>query len=343
MNTILKTLCWLITLLSCQPALSCIYITDERLRVFCLTQGLSGKFVTEEYAKYIDFELQKIGFGDGLLNRTTRYKSKPSIGINPKLSYDSNINGGNVRKDIKIGNLVLTGDEKKVAKAGLVAGISATSSYRFSLDGGDFIDVSAMAEKLRSVNDPLTISNTSANLCGINHIKNWWYLDACFAVNNNRRELTSTKRHTGEFSLTRFFYQGASYQKLTFGVGLEEQNSQKGTSLRMSHVLSNKRLNNFAYSISIKNRNSENLGTITKVDLQSDAQVFNRKIKLYFELQHDDRGYFLGQKLNYTTSTIQIDVPLMNNVSGKFGYRKTDSTIDSFDSEAPIASIQMNF
>ena len=164
-----------------------------RLVNYCALDKIQGATVDVRTAQIIDYKLKREGSTRGL-GFTSRIKPHSvSKYLFPTLSYSSKINGGNSPEPLVLGNLTFEGDEQLYRKEGVVAGFGTGISGRYIHAQGKYFTYGVNTIYAFSPKYKLGITTASANASSINHIKNWWFLDAHISKSRVRKDITDDK------------------------------------------------------------------------------------------------------------------------------------------------------
>ena len=163
-----------------------------RLSNYCALDKIQGARVDARTAQLIDYKLKLEGSTRGL-GFPARFKpNSTSNSLYPILSYSDNINGGNSPEPLVIGSLTFGRWMKlSIAKEGrrrldlVLALVGVIFTQRENT-----LPTVLMPATPHSPKYGLGIATTSANVSSINHIKNWWFLDANINTSRVRKDIT---------------------------------------------------------------------------------------------------------------------------------------------------------
>jgi hypothetical protein len=316
---------------------------SARLSNFCILEQMSQSLVDYRLALLIDTRLKSEGYSRGL--GLPNSQASPTIStkafVQPILSYSDNINGGNSPEPLVLGNLTFDGDETLYRKEGIIAGFGAGVSGRYIHAEGKYLTYGVNASYAHSPKYGLGIATTSANVSSINHIKNWWFLDAHINTSRVRKDITDeTNSNISLVSSKVYASSENTYIEASFGVNryFAESYNQNQLLLGYKTIHSNGVYSalNFTFGESIANQ----LATKFALSGQVTTQVAQKPLKLSASYSQADGGMLLGVELDESTVAVSASYPVWKNLTASVGYRRTDSSIDYFDVSTPTFGIQ---
>ena len=312
-----------------------------RLSNFCALDRINGTRVDARSLQLIDYKLKLEGSerGLGFPNRVQVHSS--SKAIYPILSYSDNINGGNSPEPLVLGNLTFEGDKQLYRVDSLTAGLGVGLNGRYIYDDGRYLSYGANASYAYSPEHGIGISTTSANVCSVNHISNWWYVDACANTSRVRKDITDDTNSNISISGSKVFTSGEnSYSQMNLGVNryFASAYTQNQVVIGLDTIHANGVYSGFdvTFGESVENQ----LATRFSVSAQVTAQVANKPLTLSASYARADGGMLLGVERSENTIGISASYPVWKNLSASIGYRNTDSTIDYFDVSTPTFGLQ---
>jgi hypothetical protein len=313
-----------------------------RLANYCALDKIQGTRVDVSTVQLIDYKLKSEGSTRGL-GLPTRVKSNSvSKALYPILSYSDNINGGNSPEPLVLGNLTFEGDERFYRKDGLTAGLGVGLNGRYIYDDGRYLSYGANAGYAYSPEHGIGISTTSANVCSVNHISNWWYVDACANTSRVRKDITDDTNSNISIAGSKVFTSGElSYSQMNLGVNryFTSAYTQNQVVIGLDTIHANGVYS--AFDVTFGEAVENQLATRFSVSTQVTAQVANKPLTLSASFARADGGMLLGVERNEDTVGITASYPVWKNLSASIGYKNTDSTIDYFDVSTPIFGLQL--
>ena len=155
---------------------SCFYNianSSERLELYFLSERLlSKKVLTFNDAIQFNIKSRSLGFEGITNNKKIDYTVKVNRSVYPIIAYSDNINGGNLNKNIQVGNYTFIGDENNKAKSGIIIGGGALLGIKKLYDRGRYIDVNLSASIAAApAHDWLKVRNGYITACSKNHIR----------------------------------------------------------------------------------------------------------------------------------------------------------------------------
>ena len=314
---------------------------STRLSNYCALDKIQGARVDVRTAQLIDYKLKLEGSTRGLGLPTRVKPHTTSKAVYPILSYSDNINGGNSPEPLVLGNLTFTGDETLYRKEGVVAGFGAGFSGRYIHAEGKYLTYGVNASYAHSPKYGLGVATTSANVSSINHIKNWWFLDAHVNTSRVRKDFTDGTNSNISLVSSKVYASGENtYSEASFGVNRYFAESYNQNQLlfgyKTIHVNGVYSALNLTVGESVENQ----LATKFALSGQLTTQVANKPLKLSAAYSQADGGMLLGVARDETTIAVSASYLIWKNLTASVGYRRTDSTIDYFDVSTPAFGIQ---
>ena len=325
------------------PAYAACYVdgASNRLSNYCALDKIQGARVDVRTAQLIDYKLKLEGSTRGLGFPTRVKPHTTSKALYPILSYSDNINGGNSPEPLVLGNLTFEGDDTLDRKEGIVAGFGAGFGGRYIHAEGKYLTYGVNASYAHSPKHGLGIATTSANVSSINHIKNWWFLDAHVNTSRVRKDITDETNSNISLVSSKVYASGENtYSEASFGVNryfAESYNqNQMLFGYKTIHANGVYSALNFTFGESVENQ----LATKFALSGQLTTQVAKKPLKLSASYSQADGGMLLGVARDDTTIAVSASYPIWKNLTASVGYRRTDSTIDYFDVSTPTFGIQ---
>ena len=325
------------------PASAACYVdgSSGRLSNYCALDKIQGARIDVRTAQLIDYKLKLEGSTRGLGFPSRVKPHSVSKTLYPILSYSDNINGGNSPKPLVLGNLTFDGDETLYRKEGVVAGFGAGVSGRYIHAEGKYFTYGVNASYAHSPKYGLGIATTSANLSSINHIKNWWFLNAHINTSRVRKDITDGTNSNLSLTSSKVYASGENtYSEASFGVNRYFAESYNQNQLlfgyKTIHANGVYSALNFTIGESVENQ----LANKFALSGQLTTRLAKKPLKLSASYSQADGGMLLGVARDETTIAVSASYPIWKNLTASVGYRRTDSTIDYFDVNTPTFGIQ---
>ena len=138
------------------------------------------------------FQNQKFS-RSGSIYRIDKGLSKPDLIFFPKISYSTNLNGGNPDKDLILGDYTFIGDKNLIAKQGILVGAGVAANMRYIYGEGRFLLFNLHSSYDYSFDHQLGVNTFLVNLCSKNHLRNWSFIDICLNNENIKRKLANIR------------------------------------------------------------------------------------------------------------------------------------------------------
>ena len=316
---------------------SIVHAIDDRLLVYSYIKKLEGKVVPEQTANKLIRSFASIGFSP----KTMLGKPKQNLIVFPFINYSSNLNGGNPKGALQLGNATYTSNSLLEKRSGLLAGLGTNASLRSYTGYGKYIDTQGSLAISKSLESDDHILFTLVNACSKNHLKNWWFIDVCAHTQNEKKEISTFEDQTVNLSFAKIFDDDVgSFHLIRGGISRNSENNidQNQQFLALQSIWPN------GYSTSIQLTLGEDvpnqLALKNKIDAGvrlSQFKIDNLSLNLSYELK--DGGVLLGFPRDDKQSAISLAFSLNENIGISVGYSNVDSSIDYYDQSSPFISV----
>ena len=322
------------------PINAACYIEGASVRLSnkCALEMLDGKTIDVNTAERIDRKLKEEGISAGLGFPSLGNANSVSKIIYPILSYSDNVNGG-VPPEPLFGRW--TPLEGTIRKDGVVAGFGLGVSGRYIYDEGRYLSYGVNASYAYSPQHRIGVAKTTANVCSVNHVKNWWYVDLCANSFRVRKDLTDSINSNLSIKSSKVFESNDGvYSEASFGINryFAESYSQNQLMFGYDTIHSNGVFSalNITFGESVENE----LTTKFSVQGRVSAKLVNKPLTLTASYSKADGGVILGVDRSDNTYSVNVTYPIWRNFSATLGYRATDSTIGIYSVRTPTFGIQ---
>ena len=333
------------TLMAASPAVGACYIdgVQNRLANLCALDKIEGDTIDLRTVQFIDYKLKLEGSSNGLGLPTRVAASTTSKSAHPILSYSDNINGGNSPEPLVVGNLSFDGEKELYRREGIVAGLGASLNGRYIHGEGRYLNYGVNASYAHSPKYGLGIATSSANVSSINHIRNWWFLDAHANTSRVRKNITDDTNSNLSIVTSKVFELSDSiYSEASFGVNRYFAESYNQNQLQFGYKTIHANSVYSAFILTVGDAVENQLATKFALSAQIVTQLVNKPLKLSASYSQADGGMLLGFERRDETYNISASYPLWRGLTASVGYRTTDSTIDYFDVNTPTFDIQFS-
>lgn len=352
-----------------QPCLHAL--ADERLANHCLLNALQNQgAVALSQVLLVDRRLQFEGYAGLGLTLPPQITPPPvdnfsvSRSIGPTVEYSTDINGGNSDQPLQIGFLTFA-VSPPFQESGILLGGEAYISGRWVHGGGRYVNFAGGGGYAHSFDHDIGIERTRGQICSINHIKNWWYGDVCFADSREWKELTHSINYQGSFALSKTFagrtfpsQDGQPARITSHQAGIRiARNVEKGgfgqrqttfflDSIHARHPVAGGNpldANSVVTGISLtQGEKKENiLATRSRLALEAGWWVNGKSLSLFASYSKARGARLFGIPRDERTRSISISYPVHRLISVSLGYTETDSKIDYFDSASPSINFRL--
>jgi len=325
------------------PAVGACYIDGVRNRLanLCALDKIQGAKVDLRTLELIDYKLKLEGSSNGLGLPTRVAFNTTSKSVYPILFYSENINGGNSPEPLAVGNLTFEGDEQLYRKEGVIAGFGAGLSGRYIHTEGKYLTYGVNASYAHSPKYGLGITTTSGNLSSINHIKNWWFLDAHINTARVRKDITDETNNNISLISSKVYASGENtYSEASFGVNRYFAESYNQNQLLFGYKTIHANGVYSALNLTVGESVENQLATKFALSWELTTQLAKKLLKLSASYSQADGGILLGVARDETTIAVSASFPIWKNLTASVGYRNTDSSIDYFDVSTPTFGVQ---
>lgn len=327
------------------PAVGACYIdgVQNRLANLCALDKIQGATVDLRTLELIDYKLKLEGSSNGLGLPTRMAASTTSKSAYPILSYSDNINGGNSPEPLVLGNLSFDGEKELYRKEGIIAGLGAGLNGRYIHGEGRYLNYGVNASYVHSPKHGLGIATGSANVSSINHIRNWWFVDAHANTSRVRKDITDDTNSNLSIVTSKVFEPSDSiYSEASFGVNRYFAKSYNQNQVLLGYKSIHANSVYSAFNLTVGDAVKNQLANRFVLSGQIVTQLANKLLKLSASYSQADGGILLGFERRDETYSISASYPLWRGLTASVGYRKTDSTIDYFDVSTPTFDIQFH-
>jgi len=331
--------------MAASPAVGACYIdgVQNRLANLCALDKIEGDTIDLRTVQFIDYKLKLEGSSNGLGLPTRVAASTTSKSAHPILSYSDNINGGNSPEPLVVGNLSFDGEKELYRREGIVAGLGASLNGRYIHGEGRYLNYGVNASYAHSPKYGLGIATSSANVSSINHIRNWWFVDAHANTSRVRKDITDDTNSNLSIVTSKVFELSDSiYSEASFGVNRYFAKSYNQNQLQFGYKTIHANSVYSAFNLTVGDAVENQLATKFALSAQIVTQLVNKPLKLSASYSQADGGMLLGFERRDETYNISASYPLWRGLTASVGYRTTDSTIDYFDVNTPTFDIQFS-
>lgn len=305
----------------------------EQLSAYASLKSVEGRMVSGLAASRVDALASAIGLGG---------EGRPvtDFSIQPEMGFSSNVNGGNPSKPLEVGSLVFHGDPNLFQKEGMIYGLTATQTARIYYGHGRYLDASLQGGYSHNFQHELGIRSFNANVCSINHISDWWFVDLCANKSISEKDLSRSESSTQSLTLSKFLDIGdTTHGELSIGASQTNNGSftEKKISFGIQTLASTGKFSalNLDFGIPVAGK----LTTKVALSGQVSTEIWNRTVNVSGSIERLEGGMLLGYERSDDRFSISAAFPIQNGVNASLGYMFNDSTIDYHDSSSPTFGI----
>ena len=324
-----------------RSASACVSINDEQLQTYCLINELEQKPISKQTAVVIDQKLKFQGYQNGIGLGFNNQPVLTKFSLGATASYDANVNGGNPKGQLKIGDLIFQTDPNLHQKSGFLIGGYMNLDDRHILSEGKYITLNAgIAYQYNNEHD-LGVNSQHFTVCSKNHIKNWWYIDACGSHKKINKKLSDTS--TSDFSIhTKKLFQNniGTYSSLQAGISRLQTNTYNQNQLQIEYETVNDFDTSFGVMVKLGANVQDTLALENSFEMNYTKLVKDKPIKVVFGSTSYGGSRIFGVARSDLTQSLSLSIPLANSFALSVGAKQTNSTIDYYDSVTPTISFQ---
>ena len=314
---------------------------SERLENYCLINKINSSTITLATAQQFDIRMRNEGYDSNLSLNAGSTKGFRKTAVSPILSWENDLNGGNPAKDLVLGEVNFSSDQDLYKKSGLVAGVRAGLQGRRIYGAGLYFDYSLNGSHSRSGVHDIAITQTGISLCSKNHITKWYFIDGCADISRTNKEITDQKTKNIRLTTSHIFSsQNSNYHKASFGLNrnFTSTYTQHQLTFGLDTIHSNFQTSSFylTFGEAVQGELANRFSVAGNANLLHE----NKNILFNWRFSQADGGKLLGFDRSEKSLSLSITYPLSRFVTATVGYRKTDSTIDYFDTGYPTFSLQ---
>ena len=316
-------------------------INDTRLATYCLINSLNGATIDLKTASYIDHSLKNEGFASGLgFNANVPVVTHKSYVV-PILGYDSNINGGNADRPLVLNGLSLVGSEQNLKRAGVILGALAGLNGRSIYGEGRYLDYSVSVSYAHSTKHRIGVKRSAASVCSRNLLSDNWYIDGCGDSSRLVRDLAAETKSGMSFSAGKLFAFGRhGFHSTSIGIRRHFADDHTQSQVQLTWDTARPRGVYTSISASFGRPVKDTLAMQQSLVGTLGATVFKRALTATVAYSYASGGRLLGALRNDTSRAISVKYALTEKISLGIGYNSIDSSVDYFDENEPIFSIQ---
>lgn len=320
-----------------QTVSACVTTGNEALKVYCFVNELEKQPVSRETATEIDKKLKSQGYKNGL---GLGFKNSPealSVSVSSSVSFDSNLNGGNPKGPLILGGLTFQTDPNLEKKSGVLIGGQIDTEHRKTLSEGKYISINAGVSRLYNAEHNLIVGSEYGKICSINHIKNWWYLDACATRSHQDKALNSNNTSNYTLSTSKIFG-GNKRNYSAFTSGFKNLRTEKYTQdqLRFGYEILNPDGWNFGLNVTFGEAVENVLTLQNSVEISYTRFIGNKPLKINLKTTNYSGSKLFGYERSDRSRTINLSIPLTQRFIFTIGVTEMNSSIDYYDSLTPI-------
>lgn len=316
--------------------------SNERLLTRCLIEEARAGVLPVGAAGLLDSRLKTSGYDRGIGLPGSIDRATFAFSLSPRVSYSSNVNGGNPDKPLALGSLVFKGDPELRKRGGFLGGAEATGGGRFLYGEGRYYDYSASASYEYSPLNDVTVRRLAGALCSRNHIKNWWYVDACGRVSDIEKEFSGDTEAVASVDVVKIFASPAGQHQVSFDFRqvYTPDYEQDQASIAFETVQKRGFFISLAAGFGEPVENELAVRSFASVTLVASAG--GRPVS--FSAQHSfaDGGLLFGFEREDETWALALSYAVTDRIGVGASYLFTDSSIDYFDRSEPSLTLQFS-
>ena len=255
-----------------------------------------------------------------------------AISFAPVLSYDGNINGGNVNDSFTVGpGIEFEGDPDDAAKAGLVVGAYVAPRIRAVLGRGRYVDARLGLYGVYAPEYELTKTSIGGEVCLANHVEDWRFVDFCVSGRQLDVELGRSRDISASAAHTTLFQAGPADHELTLDARYtwfdDYEQPAFGVALGSSFGVFGATYASFEFAPGVE----DYLALENAVTLGLTRDVLGRQIDIALSRAQYDGSQFFGDPRSDVTWIATLGVEVLDRFTAILRYTDNNSTIDFYD------------
>ena len=310
------------------------------LENYCALSLIAGKKVSRDAAILIERKLWDRGFD---VNLSTEHIDKPKDRTRPfafaGIDYVANMNGGNPKKDVQIGEHVFTGDEALVGLSGFMPSVTAGLSYLRQVHRGHIVTFSSDARFRRHLETGYENKLYNIRGCSSQHIADWSFIDVCLRYRAVLKKLSKSEDRTVSVAGAKVFSHPGdnSFAQARIGVVRLKTRDYVHRHIVAGYVML---FPEQRFHLSLEGRLGEKNQSkhVMRSGLTVRAGIRRFKLPLSFSysLEHYRGSRLFGVDRKDRTQTVAVTARLTDRWSASLGFEKNTSRINYFDTSSPI-------
>ena len=322
---------------------SCVEIGgDERLQNLCLLNKINGKIIDQQTAYFIDRRLKKTGIREGLRlpDGGVDLNFAPVFSFSPYFQYDPNINGGNPRRSLQVGNLTFQRNKSYDMQDGLVGGLNAKASFYRPYAEGKYFQYFGSEKRSRGLSVSDRIAESFHNFCSFNKFSQTFYLDLCASSSKTEKTLTSKTDEKIRTNASFIFEpSGTSQLHLKFGSYnlIKTDFQQPGIEIGFDVIKNGKSF--YGVALNMNDKIDGYLTTRHSLEVKTGFFMLGRAIRFSASLKEANGSHLLGVARKTSTKSLNLQFPYREGVLVSVGYEQVDAKIDYFTSVSPMLNV----
>lgn len=319
---------------------------NNHLENYCVINSLKGKSIKKNDAIFLEKKLWNDGLNIDLTPNINIKKDKNNYQayIYPSLNYIDNINAGNPKKNLTIGNLVFEGSAENVKKSGVMPAINIGFNNKYHSTNNTTLKTNLTFNYSHDITSDLTIKTLNASTCLDKYIKNQLFIKPCARYYTSDKKLQKYTKKNLSFTVAKIF---SSKNKSTFNeISFKADNNIFKDDKQMQY--------SFEFnSINSKNNKNYKFGYLKgePIDgkhminnsfyLEHGFKAFNRFIKIMFKEDNYDGSKFFGIDRKDKASALTLTFPMNHKIQASIGMYKNFSNLDYYTYSTPTINFQI--
>ena len=305
-------------------------LADEGSRLYCNLSRISATVVSKSRLLMINQSMKRLAFQD--LNQTdpANYKEM-RFSSQPLLQHESNVNGGNPKKNLTIGNLTFDSDPKFFKKEAVTVGINLTGNVRYVFRRGFYGNVNAGTNLKHAIGLNERILSNQISSCVVKQVTGWNYVDVCTEKTFENKRFNQNHNTNFNFKYKRYYgHSDGSTKLFSFGLSKEVNGYEyQGVEISLNQIDLNDLGQNFAISARQSKKSSTPFGYT--FGYKREIELFSNNVTFDAQYSFDLLLPVLGVRREDKRVGLGIKVPLSRRFDMALGYNVNDSSINYFD------------
>lgn len=305
-----------------------------RLMNFVATEAMRGAPSPMSLKSFVTSSVQ-LGFNVADPEASLQGWRDFGYGIQPILSYDSNVNGGNPSDRLYLDeDSYFQFDPDSVAQGAVVAGAGLNMGAKLFYDRGRYLDLGLSASRSWSVDGQYPIATWSLSACSQNHLFDWNYFDLCASRSAQDKDLSSSINERVEARLVHLMNLGPTPTEVRIKGFRQNQSGGWNSGVGADVILLTGDRAAISFGGEAELAPPEDIRQKYSVHASLQMIAFERPVSVTISQSQMVGSQILGEYHDDTTTSLSLSVPLTPSISGQLSISQTESNLDFYDQQS---------